>query len=111
MSNPKMKEVSKRDPMLPLGDNKLGKLRTDDRHIKDFLVSSLYSSLKGLDKINFFTRTDDILNSDARLLKLKAETEGVKLNYFEHKHVLHSWIVFPASEGKIAFRQIVELLK
>ena len=111
MSNPQMQEVSKRDPMLPLGDNKLGQLHAGDRDMKDFLVSPLYGSLKGLGKISLFTGTDDILNPDARLLKSKAETESVPFNYFEYKHMLHDWIIFPIPEAKIAFKQIVELLK
>lgn len=111
MNNPQMQEVSKRDPMLPLSDNKLGKLHAGDRDMKDFLVSPLYGSLKGLGKISLFTGTDDILNPDAKLLKSKAEIEGVKLNYFEYKHMLHDWIIFPISEAKLAFDQIVELLK
>ncbi|HKC67310.1 MAG TPA: alpha/beta hydrolase [Bacteroidia bacterium] len=111
MSNPQMEEVSKRDPMLPLGGNKLGMLHAGDRDMKDALVSPLYGSLKGIGKISLFTGTDEILYPDAKLLKSKAEAESVKLNYFEYKHMLHDWVIFPIPEAKIAFSQIVKLLK
>ncbi len=111
MSNPEMKEVSKRDLVLPLGDNIVGRLHAGNKDMKDFLVSPLYGPLKGLGKISLFTGTDDILNPDARLLKSKAELENIDFNYFEYKHMLHDWILFPVPEAKIAFKQIIELLK
>lgn len=111
MSNPEMEAVSKRDPILPIGDNTVGKLHAGDRDMKDFLVSPLYGSAKNLGQISLFTGTDDILNPDARKFKLKAENEGVNINYFEYKYMVHDWILFPIPEAKIAFKQIVELLK
>ena len=111
MSNPEMQEVSKRDPILPLGDNIVGRLHAGDRDMKDPFVSPLYGSIAGLGRISLFKGTDDILNPDARLIKSKAELENVDFNYFEYKHMVHDWILFPMPEAKMAFKQIVDLLK
>jgi len=111
MSNPQMQQVSKRDPVLPLGDNIVGRLHAGDKDMKDFLISPLYGPVKGLGKISVFTGTDDILNPDANLLKAKAETEGAPINFFEYKHMIHDWVLFPIHEARIAFEQILELLK
>ncbi len=111
MCNPKIAEVNKHDPLLPYGDDKLAKLHAGDKDLKYFLVSPLYGPLKRLGKISLFTGTYDILNPDARQLKLRAKAEGLDINYFEYQGMFHDWILFPLPEAKIAFDQILQLLK
>jgi len=109
MSNPEMKEVEKRDPILSL-DSKLGKMHAGDRSMKDFVVSPLYGDISDLGRISLFTGTDDVLNPDARLLKEKASAAGISINYFEYRNMIHDWILFPIPEADMSFKQVVGLL-
>ncbi|MBS7563413.1 alpha/beta hydrolase [Mucilaginibacter sp. Bleaf8] len=111
MTNPEMKEVDKRDPLLSVtGDSKLGRMHAGDREMTDYLVSPLYGPLQNLAPISLFTGTDDILNPDAHKLKGLADEQNVAINFYEYEHMIHDWILFPMPEARLAFRQVVELI-
>ena len=110
MSNPEMKEIDKRDPILSLNENELGQMHAGDCDMKDYLVSPLYGDISDLGRISVFTGTDDILNADARLFKEKAAEAGININYFEYRNMVHDWILFPIPEADMAVKQVVALL-
>ncbi|WP_345951480.1 alpha/beta hydrolase [Mucilaginibacter sp. PAMB04274] len=111
MSNPKIREVDKRDPYLATNGDQLGRMHAGDRDMKDYLVSPMYGPVKGLAEISLFTGTDEILNPDAHKFKDLANTQGVNINFYEYEHMIHDWILFPIPEAKKAFKQIIAIIK
>lgn len=112
MSNPNMLDVDKNDKVLSIEGLKLaGKAYAGKLDLKDYRPSPIYGKLNDLPRISIFTSTYDIFIADARKLKSKLESEGVKFNYYEYPKLMHDWIIITAlKESKYSISQIVELI-
>jgi acetyl esterase/lipase len=73
----------------------------------------LFGSLSGLPPAAVFTSTGDLLNSDARRLKMKmkVKTEGFALEYYEYKELFHVWVAAPIPEAKKALEEVAAFVR
>lgn len=112
LSNPEIKEVEKKDPLLKAKNFALvsqfwsGKSTSDN-----YLVSPINGPLEGLPKISLFTGTHDILYPDCQKFKALMEQKNISINYFEYPKMFHVWVFFtPLDESKAAIEQICKLI-
>jgi acetyl esterase/lipase len=106
-----IREFDKVDPFLGVqGLLDAGKLYANTMDRTDPMISPIYGSLKNLGQITVFSGTRDILCAQARRLKAKTDTEGVKINYYEYEDMVHIWMQMPIPEARQAIIQIVETL-
>jgi acetyl esterase/lipase len=112
MSNPIISDIDKNDKILSLKGLQLaGKAYAGKLDLKDYRISPIYGNLNDLPRISIFISTYDIFIADARKLKSKLESEGVKFNYYEYPKLMHDWIIITAlKESKHSLSQIVELI-
>ena len=112
LSNPKISEVEKLDPMLAVPSLiDMGKWYGGRKGSKHYLVSPIYGNIEDLGKISLFTGTNDILNPDAKKLKIMADEKGIKINYYEYPYMIHIWPLLFFPESKKARAQIIEIIK
>ncbi len=86
-----------------LGSNGLricGKLWAGDREVKDERISPIYGELKGIGNMTVFTGTHDILNYDARNLRIKANEQNVIIDFNEKECMGHVYPLLPIREAK-----------
>ena len=111
LSNPEIAEVDKIDPLLDAeGLKYAGAAYARDVDPKNYLVSPVYGSLRGLAPVTLFIGTCDILFPDCRKLRDLAASEGVQIDYREYKDMLHDWMLISLPESKHVLREIVDLL-
>jgi acetyl esterase/lipase len=109
LTNPEIARVEPSDPWLGqpgirvFAERWRGGLALDDP-----IVSPVYGDLTGLGPITLFTGTRDILNPDARVLRDRAQTAGVELDYHERDGLVHVYPLLPTAEGRGARSLIVE---
>ena len=112
MSNPTMLDVDKHDKVLSIRGLQLaGKAYAGKLDLKDYRASPIYGNLYDLPRISIFISTYDVFIADARILKSKLESEGVKFNYYEYPKLMHDWIIITAlKESKHSIGQIGKLI-
>ena len=112
MSNPKITQVDKDDPLLNVegliesGQQYAGRLDTRDPR-----VSPLYGKLEGLAPITIFIGTADILLPDCRKLKVRADFTRLRVRYYEYEGMLHDGMLYPIPEARDIRDKIVETLR
>lgn len=111
LTNPKIHEVEKLDPLLSVPALiDINKWYSGDKNSKHYLISPLYGDVAGLGKISLFTGTHDILNPDAKRFKSIAEDKGVKIDYYEYPSMIHVFPLLFFPESKKATKQIIEII-
>ena len=96
-----------------LGSNGLricGELWAGDQDVKDERISPLYGELKGLGKMTVFTGTHDILNYDARNLRIKANEQNIIIDFNEKECMGHVYPLFPIREAKEAIQKAKKIV-
>ncbi|MBU1145234.1 MAG: alpha/beta hydrolase [Firmicutes bacterium] len=112
LENPKIKDVEPSDKMLGvIGGREIAKQWSKNTNPNHYLLSPINGDLKNLPPISLFIGTFDILWPDCVLLKEKAIKEGLSINYYEYIGMCHDFPLLPIPEGKLAVKQIVELIK
>ena len=112
MSNPGIKELDKKDPILNVqGLIDSGKAYAGSMDRKNYLVSPLYGSLQGLPTIHLIVGTHDVMLADTRKFKQQADESGVDIDYHEIKGLLHDGMLYPTPEGKSCRELIFSTLK
>ncbi|MFA5435368.1 MAG: alpha/beta hydrolase [Candidatus Neomarinimicrobiota bacterium] len=112
MSNPKITQIDKDDPILNIqGLIESGKQYAGEMDRRDPRVSPLYGSLKGLASITLFIGTADILLPDCRKLKVKAQFEEHPIAYYEYEGMLHDGMLYPIPEARDIRDKIVNILR
>ncbi|MDD3716757.1 MAG: alpha/beta hydrolase [Candidatus Marinimicrobia bacterium] len=112
MSNPKITQVDKDDPILNIkGLIESGKQYAGEIDRRDPRVSPIYGSLKGLAPITLFIGTADILLPDCRKLKVKAQFEEHPIAYYEYEGMLHDGMLYPIPEARDIRDKIVDILR
>lgn len=111
MSNPKIKELQKNDPMLNWEALEIaGKFWAGDIDTKNWHVSPIYGNLNNLPPISVFTGTSDILNQDStRFNKIMIE-KGNRIEFYQYENMIHNWMFFSMRESKECFPNIVREL-
>jgi acetyl esterase/lipase len=111
LSNPEIAALDNIDPFLDEDGLKYaGSVYARDVDPKDYLVSPLYGSLRGLARVTLFIGTCDILFPDCRKLRDLAAAEGVQIDYREYDDMLHDWMLICLPESKHVLREIVDQL-
>lgn len=112
MSNPKITQVDKIDPVLNVrGLVASGQKYAGETDTRDPRVSPLYGSLKGLAPVTLFIGTADVLLPDCRKLKVRADFEGCPINYYEYEGMLHDGMLYPIPEARDIRDKIIHLLQ
>lgn len=111
-SNPEMRLIEKKDPMLTVHDLKIaGKYWTGNLDTKNYLVSPIYGEFNNLGKISVFIGGQDILAADAKKLKHKMKAQNISFNYYEYPKMFHVWMGATfLKESKLAISQISKLI-
>jgi len=112
MSNPEINKVNKKDKMLGIKGLQLaGRSYAGTLDDKDFRISPLYGSIKGLGKISVFIGTHDLFIFDCRKLKQQLEEANLAFNFFEYPEMFHGWMVVKGlKESKSAKAQITGII-
>lgn len=111
LSNPEIVEADKIDPFLGMeGLKYASEVYARDVDPKNYLVSPLYGSLRGLAPVTVFIGTCDILFPDCRKLRDLAAAEGVQIDYREYDDMLHDWMLISLPESKHVLHEIVDQL-
>jgi acetyl esterase/lipase len=112
LMNPDIKAINRYDPFLGIEGLRMAAFAyAGNTNISHYLLSPLNGSITQLGQISLFIGTNDILVADARKLKLKAEENEIKINYYEYPKMIHVWMLLMMPEAKRAKAQIVKLLR
>lgn len=110
-TNPQIRSLQKKDPMLPsdrlsyCGEVYAGELSTYSP-----LVSPLFGDLSDLPPIDVFVGTHDILYADARGLEEQAKEEQLPIRIWSYQHMNHVFVTYPIPEAKEALTIIKNLI-
>lgn len=111
LSNPAIKELAEQDPFTGIeGLLMAGSAYAGSAPKNLSLLSPINGSLEGLGKISIFVGAKEIMVADARKLKLKAESLGIPLNYWEYSDMVHVWMLLRLPESRAAQKQITDLI-
>lgn len=94
MSNPKISEVEKLDPVLDKEALKVAGIAYAGKDGKDsFLVNPVNGPLEKLENITIYTGTYDILNPDVHTLIDRAKQYNVNIDLREVEKASHIWMI------------------
>ena len=111
-SNPRIPEVQPSDPWLGTpGGRVLSEHWRGGLDLRDPTVSPLFGDLAGLGALTVFSGTRDVLNPDAHLLRDRARTAGVDLDWHEGRGRIHAYPLLPTRAGREARVEIVRTLR
>ncbi|MGP3998646.1 alpha/beta hydrolase fold domain-containing protein [Streptomyces sp. 8N706] len=111
MSGSAQEAYDKHDPYLGIpGLLEAGRLYAGSLEPTNPLVSPLNGNVHGLGTLTLFVGTRDVLLSDARRFRIKADSAGVPLEYWEYPGMFHVWMISKIPEAKRATARIAELV-
>lgn len=94
MTNPKITEIEKKDPVLKVATLKAaGLLYAGNNGINSYLVNPVNGPIENLNNVVILTGTNDILNPDAHLLVERAAKQGVTIRLEEMEGAQHVWML------------------
>lgn len=94
MSNPKISEIEKLDPVLDKEALKLAGIAYSGKDGKEsFLVNPVNGPLEKLENITIYTGTYDILNPDVHTLIEKAKQVNINIDLREVEKAIHIWMI------------------
>lgn len=115
MSNPKIREIEREDPILSVISLKAaGVAYAGLEGMNSYLVNPIKGPVENLKKVVLFTGTYDVLNPDAHKLVERAKRQGITITLKETSGAQHVWMlgkykkVYQAEEG---YKQVIEELK
>lgn len=108
MSNSKIKDFEKKDPLLPLnGLIATGKQFAGSLDTQNPLISPIYGNMDNLKEIFLIFGTNEILYPDClKLEKLLKNSNGTKVKTKIGKNLCHDWILAPLKETKVTIDEI-----
>jgi acetyl esterase/lipase len=111
LENPGIDELEMKDPMLLREHLKImGKAWAGDTDRRDYRLSPINGSLRGLPPISLFVGTYEIFLADARKFKIRALAQGAILSYHEYPKMNHDFPLFPIPEARKVLQEIIWLL-
>lgn len=111
LTNPKIKEVQKKDKELSKIKLQLAGRTYAEDEINSYLVNPIDGDLSKLKNITIFTGTNDILNPDAHVLQEKAKEQGVRINLKEYEDAGHIWFIEKNSSEELIKNGYQDLLE
>jgi acetyl esterase/lipase len=112
MSNPQIRQVEQRDPMLSsAGLIEAGRAWAggDDPH--DPRLSPINGPIAGLPPLDLYIGTADVFHPDARRLHKRAEQAGVAIRLTEVDGAFHVYALAPVPEAHAATQAIIATLQ
>lgn len=112
VSNPKIKEIDKIDPILSInGVLSANTMCVGTRSLKDPLISPLFGDLENLPPIHLFMATDDILTPDQEIFVDKIKESNGSVEVIIGNGLPHVWPILPImSEAKAGIEKIVTII-
>lgn len=112
MSDPAIPVLNEVDPFLePDSGRLIGRWYAQGEDPHFYQVSPLYGPAEGLPSTIVFTGRRDILNADARNLKLLMDAAGVSCELYESEGMIHTWMLFPIEEAEAPLNRLTEFLR
>ncbi|MCH2044566.1 MAG: alpha/beta hydrolase [Saprospiraceae bacterium] len=113
MSNPKIREIDKKDPMLSHDGALSAKaMCAKDLDLRDPMMSPLFGNFQGFPPITLFLAGRDILYPDAKLMLAKLREANVSLDLIEEQEMPHVWPVLPIMrEAREALNHIIKVIQ
>lgn len=108
MANPDSRRIEPADPMLTLGNLRMGgAMWAGAADPADPAISPVYGPVEGLPPMTVFQGTADVLMPDARDFAARAKQAGIAVNYFAYEGAFHVFATAPfLPESKDAYRRI-----
>ncbi len=112
LSNPRIMEFVKKDPMLSKkGILSAKKMCANNEDLKDLKISPIYGSFDGFPKTLLFLGENDIMYPDQEILVEKLKESNITFRAIVGKQMPHIWILLPfLKEGKIALKELLKEL-
>lgn len=111
MENPGIDGLEIKDPMLLRNHLKvMGKAWAGDTDRRDYRLSPINGSLKGLPPISLFIGTHEMFLADARKFKIRAIAQGATISYHEYPKMNHDFPLFPIPEARKVLHEIIWLV-
>lgn len=102
---------SENDPILgEIGLKEIGKSWAGDLDTKDYMVSPLYGDVSGQAQTLIFAGTNEIFYRDIELYVEKLRNSNVDVKFVKGEGLFHIYPLFPSSEAKKAFKEIIEII-
>ncbi len=110
MSNKKVKEVKKYDPILSIqGLIDAGKQYAGDMDTRDPLISPLFGNLGNLGSVLLLAGTHEVFLPDCELLNKKlSKSAGSTVEFHIIDKMVHDWVIMPIKEAKQTIMKIVD---
>jgi acetyl esterase/lipase len=107
-----MRALQDKDPMLQLDRVIiLNAVWQGDLPVKHPWVSPIFGDFSGIDNLNVYFGTNEILKPDALFLKEVYENTGKSGHFHEFEGMFHTFAMFPIRQGFVAVREMAENLK
>lgn len=111
MTNPKMGDDERFDPMLSIDALKIaGRFYAGEEGVAHPCVSPINGDFKGLPDTLLFVGTRDILSHDAIEFANQAKGEGVAIELLVGKDMIHVWPILPIPEARKALSRIAKFI-
>lgn len=112
LSNPRIMEFDKKDPMLSKkGILSAKKMCANNKDLTDLKISPIYGSFDRFPKTLLFLGENDIMYPDQEILVEKLKESNITFRAIVGKQMPHIWILLPfLKEGKIALKELLKEL-
>ncbi|TCI90766.1 alpha/beta hydrolase fold domain-containing protein [Tenacibaculum sp. M341] len=112
LSNPRIMEFDKKDPMLSKkGILSAKKMCANNKDLTDLKISPIYGSFNGFPKTLLFLGENDIMYPDQEILVEKLKESSITFRAIVGKQMPHIWVLLPfLKEGKIALKELLKEL-
>lgn len=109
MTNPKIDEIEKVDPvLLKEGLKAAGKSYAGEDGMENYLVNPILGPLDKLENITIYTGTYDMLNPDVHVFLERAKKEGLEIDLREKEKAIHIWMTHIENKNVYAARETFE---
>ena len=106
-----MRALQELDPMLQLDRIiALNRIWQGDLPATHPWVSPIFGDFTGIDNLNVYFGTNEILKPDALFLKERYEKTGKAGHFHEYEGMFHTFPLFPIPQGFAAVKEIVRLI-
>jgi len=112
MSNTKIKEIDKTDPILSkAGVLSAKKMCVENNDLKSTLISPIYGSFEGFPNTVLFLAENDITYPDQQIVVQKLRNTNATIEVITGKNMPHIWPFLPVmKEAKTALQEIIDRL-
>ena len=109
MTNPKIDEIEKVDPvLLKEGLRAAGKHYAGEDGMENYLVNPILGPVDKLKNITIYTGTYDMLNPDVHIFVERAKQEGIEIDLRETEKAIHIWMTHIENKNVYAARETFE---